>query len=136
VQDHIARRAVSSISNPGDNQAHGHHRRGAHVLNQAKRYAEAESLVRELLAIFEVNHIPDNDGRRAESLFELGTTLVGQKKSREAAEVLNRSAAIYEAVRTRFHGRAGCGNAAPDQIRGASHIEALRYEDYCLWRKR
>jgi tetratricopeptide (TPR) repeat protein len=74
----------------------------AHVLNKAKRYAEAESLARELLPIFELNHVPDNDGRRAESLSELGEALVGEKKNREAAEVLNRSVAIYNASGSKF----------------------------------
>jgi tetratricopeptide (TPR) repeat protein len=69
----------------------------AHVLNKAKRYAGAESLAREMLPIFEANHIPDNDGRRAESLAELGEALAGENKKREAAEVLAKSVAIYNA---------------------------------------
>jgi serine/threonine protein kinase/Tfp pilus assembly protein PilF len=69
----------------------------AHVLNQAKRYPEAESLAREMLPILEANHLPGNDGRRAESLFELGKALHGEKKDREAREVLKQSAAIYDA---------------------------------------
>jgi len=68
----------------------------AHVLNQAKRYKEAESLAREMLPILEANHLPENDGRRGESLFELGKALHGQKKDREAREVLNQSATIYD----------------------------------------
>jgi tetratricopeptide (TPR) repeat protein/predicted Ser/Thr protein kinase len=69
----------------------------AHVLNQAKRFPEAEALSREMLPILDGNHVPDNDLRRAESLFELGRALRGEKKSHEAAEVLKKSAAIYEA---------------------------------------
>ena len=53
----------------------------AHVLNQANRHAEAESLAREMLPILEANHLPDNDGRRGESLFELGKALHGEKKT-------------------------------------------------------
>jgi tetratricopeptide (TPR) repeat protein len=74
----------------------------AHVLVLAKRYHEAESLAREALPIFDANHIPDNDGRRAESLFELGKALRGEKKNREAAEVLNKSAEIYDASGRKF----------------------------------
>ena len=69
----------------------------AHVLNQAKRYPEAESLAREMLPILDANHLPENDGRRAESLFELGKALHGENKDGEASEVLRKSAAIYEA---------------------------------------
>jgi hypothetical protein len=74
----------------------------AHVLNKAKQYAEAESLAREALPIFEVNHVLDNDGRRAESLWELGEALAGEKKNSEAAEVLTKSIAIYNASGSRF----------------------------------
>jgi serine/threonine-protein kinase len=69
----------------------------AHVLNQAGRYAEAESLAREMLPIVEANHLPDNDGRRPESLLELGKALRGEKRNREADEVLNRTATLYDA---------------------------------------
>ena len=69
----------------------------AHVLNQAKRYREAESLAREMLPILEENHLPENDGRRGESLLELGEALHGEKRDRESAEVLRQSAAIYDA---------------------------------------
>jgi tetratricopeptide (TPR) repeat protein len=69
----------------------------AHVLNQAARYEEAELLAREMLPILETNRLPDNDGRRGESMFELGKALHGEKKDREAAEVLKKSAAIYDA---------------------------------------
>jgi tetratricopeptide (TPR) repeat protein len=68
----------------------------AHILNQAKQYNQAESLAREMLPILEANHLPDNDGRRAESLTELGTALHGATKDREAAEGLKKSAAIYD----------------------------------------
>jgi tetratricopeptide (TPR) repeat protein/predicted Ser/Thr protein kinase len=68
----------------------------AHVLNQAKRFPEAEALAREMLPILDANHLPDNDGRRGESLFELGKALHGEKKDREAAEVLKKAAGIYD----------------------------------------
>jgi eukaryotic-like serine/threonine-protein kinase len=70
----------------------------AHVLNHAKRFKEAESLAREMLPIIDANHLPDNDARRAESLFELGAALHGEKKEREAAAALKTSAAIYAAA--------------------------------------
>jgi tetratricopeptide (TPR) repeat protein len=68
----------------------------AHVLNQAKRFPEAEALSREMLPILDANHLPDNDGRRAESLFELGKALQGEGKNAAAAEILRKSAAIYD----------------------------------------
>jgi len=70
----------------------------AHVLNQAKRFPEAEALSREMLPILEANHLPDNDSRRAESLFELGKALGGEGKSAAAEDVLKKSAAIYDAA--------------------------------------
>jgi len=70
----------------------------AHVLNEAKQYKAAESVAREMLPILEANHLPETDGRRAESLFELGKALYGQKKNRQATEVLQKSAAIYDAA--------------------------------------
>jgi serine/threonine-protein kinase len=69
----------------------------AHVLIEAKRFPEAEAISREMMPILDGNHVPDNDLRRAESLFELGRALRRQKKDREAAEVLTKSAEIYEA---------------------------------------
>lgn len=68
----------------------------AHVMNQAARYSEAESLSREMLPILDSNHLPEKDGRRAEALFELGKALHGEQKDREAAQVLRQSAAIYD----------------------------------------
>jgi serine/threonine protein kinase len=70
----------------------------AHVMNQARRYPEAESLAREMLPILEANHLPANDGRRGESLLELGKALYGQKKDREARDVLKQSATIGDAA--------------------------------------
>jgi len=66
-------------------------------MNRAGRYAEAESLSREMLPILEANHLPENDERQAETLFELGTALHGEKKDREAAEALRQSAGVYDA---------------------------------------
>ena len=68
----------------------------AHVLNQAKRFPEAEALSREMLPVLDGNRVPDNDLRRAESLWELGRALRGEKKNHEAAEVLKKSADIYD----------------------------------------
>jgi eukaryotic-like serine/threonine-protein kinase len=69
----------------------------SYVMNQAKRFGEAESLAREMLPIVEANHLPDNDPRRAQSWLELGTALHGEKKDIEAEEALEKSAAIYDA---------------------------------------
>ena len=68
----------------------------AFILNSAGRYKEAESMARETSSAIEANRLPELDGRRAESLLELGKALHGQKKDREAAELLKRSAAIYD----------------------------------------
>ena len=91
----------------------------AHVLNQALRYQEAESLAREMLPILETNHLPDNDGRRGESLFELGKALHGEKKDREATEVLKKSATIYEAAESRLgdNGQFGQETAESNQVK-------------------
>jgi hypothetical protein len=69
----------------------------AHVMNKAKRYRDAESLAREMWPVLEANRLPANDGRRAESLLELGKALHGQRKNRDALDVLKRTAAIYDA---------------------------------------
>jgi len=68
------------------------------VLNLVKRFEEAESLDREMLTIVDANRLPDDDPRKAESWWELGKALHGQKKDREAAQALKRSAAIYDAA--------------------------------------
>jgi serine/threonine-protein kinase len=68
----------------------------AHVMNAAGRYAEAEELSREMLPILEANHLPSSDPRRAETLFELGKALCGEKQDIQAAALLRQSAAIYE----------------------------------------
>ncbi len=70
----------------------------AHVMNQAKRYREAESLAREMWPVLEANHLAENDGRRAESLFELGRALHGENKDLEARETLRKAAVIYRAA--------------------------------------
>ena len=69
----------------------------AHILNQAKQYEKTEFPAREMMPILEANHLPDNDGRRADSLWELGTALHGEKKDPEATKALKKSAAIYDA---------------------------------------
>jgi hypothetical protein len=68
----------------------------AYILNSAKRYKEAESMARETFPAIDANRLPEIDGRRAESLLELGKALHGQKRDREAAELLKRSAMIYD----------------------------------------
>jgi HEAT repeat protein len=68
----------------------------AFVLNSAKRYKEGESMARETFAAIEANRLPEIDGRRAESLLELGKALHGQKRDREAAPLLKRSEMIYD----------------------------------------
>lgn len=70
----------------------------AHVLNKAGRYREAESLAREMLPILEANHLPDNDGRRAECLLELGKALHGEGKDPEARAALTKAAGIYDSA--------------------------------------
>jgi serine/threonine protein kinase len=70
----------------------------AYILNSAKRYKEAESVARETSAAVEANRLPELDGRRAESLLELGKALHGQKRDREAAPLLKRSAMIYDTL--------------------------------------
>jgi hypothetical protein len=52
----------------------------AFVLNQAKRFPEAESMAREMFPIVDANHLMDNDPRRADGWRELGKALYGQKK--------------------------------------------------------
>jgi serine/threonine-protein kinase len=78
----------------------------AHILNQAKRFKEAESLAREMQPIMDANHLPNDDPRRAESLLELGSALRGQNRNREADGVLLKSAAIYEAAGPNWSARA------------------------------
>ena len=68
----------------------------AFLLNSGKRYKEAESMARETFPAIEANRLPEIDGRRAESLLELGKALHGQKRDREAVPLLKRSAAIYD----------------------------------------
>jgi len=78
----------------------------AHILNQAKRFKEAESLAREMQPIVDANHLRDDDPRRAESLLELGNALRGQDRNPEADGVLLKSAAIYEAAGPNWFPRA------------------------------
>jgi hypothetical protein len=66
------------------------------ILNSAKRYKEGESMAWETFAVIEANRLPEIDGRRAESLLELGKALHGQKRDREAAPLLKRSEMIYD----------------------------------------
>ncbi len=68
----------------------------AFVLNSAKRYKEAESMARDTFPAIEANRLPEIDGRRAESLLELGKAFHGQKKDREAAPLLKRAEMIYD----------------------------------------
>jgi hypothetical protein len=77
----------------------------AFILNSAKRYKEAEAMARETFPAMDANRLPEIDGRRAESLLELGRALHGQKKDREAAEALKRSAVIYDATHQPIAGK-------------------------------
>jgi hypothetical protein len=78
----------------------------AHILNQGKRFKEAESMAREMQPIVDANHLRDDDPRRAESLLELGDALRGQDRNPEADGVLLKSAAIYEAAGPNYSARA------------------------------
>jgi eukaryotic-like serine/threonine-protein kinase len=68
------------------------------ILNREDHFKEAESLTREMLTILDANHLGETDTRRAQTLFALGRALLGEKKDREAAEPLKKSAAIYDAA--------------------------------------
>ena len=67
----------------------------SHVLNLAERFADAEPLAREQLAISDNHHLLEVDARRAGTLMELGTALQGEKKYREATTTLERADRIY-----------------------------------------
>jgi serine/threonine protein kinase len=67
----------------------------SHVLNLAGRFAEAEPLAREQLAIVDHENLPEADARRAGTLMELGTALQGEKKYREATSTFERADRIY-----------------------------------------
>lgn len=68
----------------------------AHVLDLAGRFAQGEQYARESLAVVDAAHLLEADGRRAESLLELGRALRGQSKNREAVSTLERALAVYE----------------------------------------
>jgi len=65
------------------------------ILNLAGRFAEAEPLAREQLAIVDHVNFPEADARRAGTLVELGTALQGEKKYREATSTFERADRIY-----------------------------------------
>ena len=67
----------------------------SHVLNLAGRFADAEPLAREQLAISDNHHLLEVDARRAGTLMELGTALQGEKKYREATSTFERADRIY-----------------------------------------
>jgi tetratricopeptide (TPR) repeat protein len=67
----------------------------AHVFDLAGRFADAESYAREALAAVDALPSPEVDPRRAQTLFELGTALEGEKKYPEAASVFERAGRIY-----------------------------------------
>jgi eukaryotic-like serine/threonine-protein kinase len=77
------------------------------ILEKTGRFRDAEPPARELLPILDANHAVENDPRRGQSLFLLGTALHGQHKEREAAEALEKSVAIYGASGPNFAGAAG-----------------------------
>ena len=68
----------------------------AHIMNLAGRFVEAEASAREALALVDAEHSPEVDGRRAQTLFELGTALRREEKHREAGDTLERAAGIYD----------------------------------------
>jgi len=68
---------------------------GAHILSAAGRFAEAESYAREGLALVDRQHLPEGDTRRAAALWQLGKSLQGQHKEREAIPPLERALEIY-----------------------------------------
>jgi tetratricopeptide (TPR) repeat protein len=68
----------------------------SHILNLAGRFEEAERYAREALAVVDAQHLPEVDARRAQTLCNLGQALQGEKKHREATDMLDRSARIYE----------------------------------------
>jgi tetratricopeptide (TPR) repeat protein len=68
----------------------------AHILNLAGRFAEAETYAREDLAVVERLPAWAHDPRKAESLFELGKALRGERKYREADVALEQAAEIYD----------------------------------------
>jgi hypothetical protein len=76
-------------------------------MNLAGRFAEAEVSAREQLAVIDAHHSPEVDGRRAQTLAELGTALQGENKHREAENTLERSARIYERLGPAWVKRAG-----------------------------
>ncbi|MBZ5728665.1 MAG: serine/threonine-protein kinase [Acidobacteriia bacterium] len=78
----------------------------AYVLNQGKRFAEAEGYARESLAVAHEAHLPEADPRTAESLFELGKALQGEKKYREATTTIESSAAMYDRLGPAYARRA------------------------------
>lgn len=68
------------------------------LLNRSQKFTEAEAVAREMLPIVDANHLADNDARRGQTWFSFGRALHGEKKDREAAEALKRSASIYDAA--------------------------------------
>jgi serine/threonine protein kinase len=67
----------------------------SHILNLAGRFADAEPLAREQLAIVDNQNLPEADARRAGTLMELATALQGEKKYREAKTTFERAERIY-----------------------------------------
>ena len=65
------------------------------ILSLAGEFAEAEALAREQLAIVDKQQLPELDARRAQSLFELGLALQGEKKNAEAKITFERAHKIY-----------------------------------------
>jgi tetratricopeptide (TPR) repeat protein len=68
------------------------------ILNRQEHFKDAEPLAREMLTILDANHLGEADARRAQSLLALGRALLGEKKDREAAEAIRKSAAVYDAA--------------------------------------
>ena len=90
----------------------------AHIMNLAGRFGEAEGYAREALALVDAEHSPEVDGRRAQTLFELGTVLQREKKHREAADTLERAAGIYDRLGPKWVQRAGQSRKMVSESRG------------------
>jgi tetratricopeptide (TPR) repeat protein len=67
----------------------------ARVFNKAALFKEAEPYARESLDLVDGQPLPEADSRRAESLWHIGESLLGQRRYREAIAVLHRVEAIY-----------------------------------------
>ena len=89
----------------------------SHVLNLAGRYEEAEPYAREEMAIVENQHVPAIDARRAQSMFELGRALAGERKDSEALSTLEGSLKIYRQLGPTWKSKVELVQQAVDEVR-------------------